>query len=105
MHLNKYIDHTLLKPTSTWAEIEQLCNEAKMHEFAAVCIPPLFVKKCKEILKDSKVKVATVVGFPFGYSAVEAKLAEILLAMVDGADELDGLFHLKHIASRYFLQP
>ena len=87
--LNQYIDHTILKPTTVLAEIEKVCPEAKEYQFAAVCVPPLFVKKAKEFLGDSGVKVATVIGFPFGYSAIEAKVAEIVLAMVDGADELD----------------
>ncbi len=89
MKLNNYIDHTILKPTTTISEIEKLCVEAKQYGFAAVCVPPPFVKKAKKILYGSTVKVATVIGFPFGYSAVEAKLAEILLSIVDGADELD----------------
>jgi deoxyribose-phosphate aldolase len=89
MKINQYIDHTILKPTTLLSDIEQVCAEAKEYEFAAVCIPPLFVKKSKELLQGSNVKVATVIGFPFGYSAIEAKLAEILLAIVDGADELD----------------
>ncbi len=89
MKLNNYIDHTILKPTTTLSEIEKLCGEAKQYGFAAVCVPPPFVKKAKELLYGSTVKVATVIGFPFGYSAVEAKLAEILLSIVDGADELD----------------
>jgi deoxyribose-phosphate aldolase len=89
MKLNQYIDHTILKPTALISDIEQVCAEAKQYEFAAVCVPPLFVRRSKELLQGSNVKVATVIGFPFGYSAVEAKLAEILLAIVDGADELD----------------
>ena len=89
MKLNQYIDHTILKPTTTITEIEKLCKEATEYQFAAVCVPPLFVKKCKELLQQTNVKVATVIGFPFGYSAVEAKLAEILLSLVDGVDELD----------------
>lgn len=89
MRINQYIDHTMLKPVTVIAEIKNLCAEAKQYEFAAVCVPPLFVKKSKELLEGSAVKVATVIGFPFGYSAVEAKIAEILLAIVDGADELD----------------
>ncbi|MDB5192414.1 MAG: deoxyribose-phosphate aldolase [Segetibacter sp.] len=87
--IHQYIDHTLLKPTATLAEIEKLCTEAKEYQFASVCVPPMFIKKCKEWLTDSGVKVATVIGFPFGYAAVEAKLAEILLAIVDNVDELD----------------
>src|SRR5215212_161160 len=89
MNISSYIDHTILKPTTLLAEIEKVCDEAKQYEFAAVCVPPPFVKKSKELLQGTNVKVTTVIGFPFGYSAVEAKLAEILLAIVDGADELD----------------
>ncbi len=86
MIINHYIDHTILKPVTVIAQIKNVCAEAKQYEFAAVCVPPLFVKKSKELLDGSEVKVATVIGFPFGYSAIEAKLAEILLAIVDGAD-------------------
>jgi deoxyribose-phosphate aldolase len=89
MQLNHYIDHTMLKPTTLIADVEKLCTEAITYSFAAVCIPPPFVKIAKALLQGTNVKVATVIGFPFGYSAVEAKLAEILLAIVDGADELD----------------
>ncbi len=89
MKINQYIDHTILKPTALISDIEKVCSEAEEYQFAAVCIPPPFVKKCKELLQGTNVKVSTVIGFPFGYSAVEAKLAEIVLAMVDGADELD----------------
>src|SRR4051812_37119690 len=94
MQLNKYIDHTILKPTTLVSEIERLCSEAMQYNFAAVCVPPPFVKKAKALLKNFEVKTATVVGFPFGYSAVEAKLAEIFLAIVDGADELDVVINL-----------
>jgi deoxyribose-phosphate aldolase len=89
MQLNHLIDHTLLKPTALVQDIEQLCGEAIAHQFAAVCVPPPFVKIACEQVAGSGVKVATVIGFPFGYSAVEAKIAESVLAMVDGADELD----------------
>ena len=88
-NLPSFIEHTSLKPTTTIEAIELLCNEAKQYKFAAVCVPPLFVKKAKEFTIGTDVKVATVIGFPFGYSAVEAKLAEIVLAIIDGADELD----------------
>lgn len=89
MQLNHLIDHTLLKPTTLVGEIYQLCEEAVNYHFAAVCVPPPFVKIAREQVAGSDVKVATVIGFPFGYSAVEAKIAESVLAMVDGADELD----------------
>jgi deoxyribose-phosphate aldolase len=87
--LAPYIDHTLLKPGCLLTEIENICSEAMEYGFAAVCVPPLFVKYAKAFCKENKVKVATVIGFPFGYSCVEAKIAETVLAIVDGADELD----------------
>ena len=97
MNLNSYIDHTILKPTLLLSEVEKLCQEAIQYEFYSVCVPPNFVKKAKQFLEGSNVKVATVIGFPFGYSAVEAKLAEIVLAMVDGVDELDVVVNISAI--------
>lgn len=97
MNLAPYIDHTLLKPTTLISDIEKLCNEAMQYNFAAVCVPPNFVVTAKQLTENSNVKVATVIGFPFGYSAVEAKIAEILLAMVDGADELDVVINISAI--------
>lgn len=97
MTINPYIDHTILKPTTIFSEVEKVCLEAMQYEFAAVCIPPLFVKKAKEILNNSTVKVATVIGFPFGYCAIEAKVAEIVLAMIDGVDELDMVINISAI--------
>ena len=91
------IDHTFLKPTTLLADIINLCDEALQYHFAAVCIPQLFVKKAKEFLQESEVKVATVIGFPFGYSAIEAKVAEIILAIVDGVDELDVVINISAI--------
>jgi deoxyribose-phosphate aldolase len=94
MDLAAYIDHTILKPATTIADAEQICREAVEYGFAAVCIPPPFVKRVKTILHPTDVKVATVIGFPFGYSATEAKIAETVLAIVDGADELDMVINL-----------
>jgi deoxyribose-phosphate aldolase len=96
-NLHQYIDHTVLKPTTLVTDIEKLCNEAKQYQFAAVCVPPNFVKKAKSLVEGTSVKVATVIGFPFGYSAVESKIAEIVLAMVDGADELDVVINISAI--------
>jgi deoxyribose-phosphate aldolase len=92
--LAKYIDHTVLKPDTLLADVEKLCSEAIQYQFAAVCVPPLFVKNAKKLLGDNDVKIATVIGFPFGYSAVEAKVAETILAIVDGADELDVVINI-----------
>jgi deoxyribose-phosphate aldolase len=89
-----YIDHTVLRPTTTVADVEKLCAEAVQYGFAAVCVPPPFVKKAVQRVAGSAVKVATVIGFPFGYSAIEAKVAETVLAIVDGADELDVVINI-----------
>jgi len=97
MNIAEYIDHTVLKPTTTLQDVEKLCEEALSYQFAAVCVPPLFVKKAKEILGSSSIKVATVIGFPFGYSAIEAKVAEVVLAIIDGADELDVVINISAI--------
>ena len=97
MNIAAYIDHTVLKPTTTQADIVKLCTEALENNFAAVCVPPLFVKMSKKMVANSTVKVATVIGFPFGYSAIEAKVAEIILAIIDGADELDVVVNISAI--------
>ena len=97
MNIAPYIDHTILKQTTTLSDVEKLCNEAIEYTFAAVCVPPLYVKKAKEILGNTEIKVATVIGFPFGYCAIEAKVAEIVLAIVDGADELDMVANISAI--------
>ena len=94
MNVASYIDHTLLKPSILTADVEQLCSEAYEYGFAAVCIPPPFVKRSKLLLSPTTVRVATVIGFPFGYSVIEAKVAEAVMAMVDGADELDMVINI-----------
>jgi deoxyribose-phosphate aldolase len=94
MQIASFIDHTIVKPTCLIADVEKVCNEAVEYGFAAVCIPPPFVKRCSSILAPTNIKVVTVVGFPFGYSAIEAKVAETVLALVDGADELDMVINL-----------
>ena len=97
MNIAAYIDHTVLKPTTTQADIVKLCTEALENNFAAVCVPPLFVKMAKQMVTNTTVKVATVIGFTFGYSAIEAKVAEIILAIIDGADELDVVINISAI--------
>jgi deoxyribose-phosphate aldolase len=94
MNISAYIDHTLLKPTAVFADIKKICGEALQYEFAAVCIPPPAVKQGKQIIRGSAVKLATVIGFPFGYSVIKAKLAETEQAIADGADELDMVINL-----------
>jgi deoxyribose-phosphate aldolase len=94
MSIASYIDHTVLKQTTSMADIKKLCDEAMQYGFAAVCVPPPLVRNAKTMLKDSKVKTATVIGFPFGYSAAKAKLFESRQAIDDGADELDVVINL-----------
>lgn len=84
-----YIDHTILKPETTAADIERLCKEAIQYGFAAVCLPPCFVKLAAGLVKNTPAKIATVIGFPFGYQNTTVKLTEIKAAIADGADELD----------------
>jgi deoxyribose-phosphate aldolase len=94
MSIAKHIDHTILKSTTTLADIEKVCEEADQYGFAAVCVPPYYVKDAAQILGNSKVKVATVIGFPFGYSHYTAKLAEAKQALDEGAHELDMVMNL-----------
>lgn len=94
MNLASYIDHTLLKADASEAEVENLCNEAKEYGFAAVCVPPYFVRKCKQWLKDSNVKIATVVGFPLGYAHTPAKVEEARRAIDEGANEIDMVINI-----------
>jgi deoxyribose-phosphate aldolase len=94
MSVAQFIDHTVLKPTTTLADIEKVCEEAVQYGFAAVCVPPYYVKDAKSILQNTPVKVATVIGFPFGYSHFSAKLAEARMAINEGADELDMVMNL-----------
>lgn len=92
--MSKMIDHTLLKPEATKLEIEQLCKEAIEYDFIAVCVNPYYVGYCKEILKESNVKIATVIGFPLGANTKELKAFEALDAINNGADEIDMVINI-----------
>ncbi len=87
--MNKYIDHTLLKADASVDEINKLIEEAVQHNFYSVCINPCYVKMAKEALKDKKVKVCTVIGFPLGQNTIETKVFEAANAVKNGADEID----------------
>jgi deoxyribose-phosphate aldolase len=89
MELNKYIEHTLLKQDATKAEIITLLDEAKEYNFLGVCVNPGYVKFAKQYLKDTDVKVVTVIGFPLGQTTSEAKVLETIDAVKNGADEID----------------
>jgi len=99
LNISSYIDHTLLKPTTTSADIKKLCEEAIQYHFVAVCIPPCWVKQASDFLSGSGIKVATVVGFPLGYEVLKAKLIETEQAMLDGAQELDAVINISALKS------
>ena len=92
--LASYIDHTLLKPIATKADILKLCEEAKQYHFASVCVNPCWVSLCAELLKGTDVKVCTVIGFPLGANTSEIKASEAALAIQQGADEVDMVINI-----------
>ena len=92
--LNRYMDHTLLKADATCEDIKKLCAEAVKYNFFSVCVNPSRIPLCKELLKDTQVKTATVCGFPLGATSVQAKLAETEQAVEDGADEIDMVINI-----------
>ena len=94
MKINQYIDHTLLKPTATKKEIIKLCNEAIEYNFYAVCINSSYVSLAKEKLKNSNVKIASVIGFPLGAMHTEVKIFEAKNAINNGASEIDMVINI-----------
>ncbi|MES2703452.1 MAG: deoxyribose-phosphate aldolase [Bacteroidota bacterium] len=97
--LASFIDHTILKQTTTISDIDRVCVEASLENFAAVCIPPKYVGDAKKMLDSSKVKVATVIGFPLGYNTIDIKVKEIEQALAMGADEVDMVINLSALKS------
>ena len=89
MNVNKLIDHTLLKQDATSIEIDQLCVEAKEYDFMSVCVNSSYVKRCVSNLKDTDVKVCSVIGFPVGMSTTETKIFETQEVIAAGATEVD----------------
>jgi deoxyribose-phosphate aldolase len=100
--LAKYIDHTLLKPEATEAEILKLCAEARQYKFASVCVNPGWVKLCAQQLKGSGVMVCTVIGFPLGATSTAAKVCETRKALEDGADEIDMVLNIGALKSAQY---
>lgn len=94
MKLSKYIDHTNLKVNAQKSDILRLCNEAIEYDFAAVCVHPYYVRCCKEILVDTKIKVCTVIGFPLGQNTTDTKIFETKEAINNGADEIDMVINI-----------
>lgn len=87
--MNEYFDSTMLKAISTTSDIKKLCSDAKKYKFKAVCINPCYVSLAKELLKDTNVKVCTVIGFPLGANTTYIKVEEVRDAINNGADEVD----------------
>lgn len=88
------IDHTLLKPDATVQQIAQLCHEAMLYNFAAVCVNPTHVKLAAQLLQNSDVAVCTVIGFPLGATSTQAKIFEAEQALNDGATEIDMVINI-----------
>ena len=91
---NKLIDHTLLKANATKGDITKLCDEAMQYDFASVCVNPVWVSYCAEYLKESDVRVCTVIGFPLGANTSQVKAYEAKMAIEEGADEVDMVINI-----------
>ena len=100
MDFAKMIDHTILKPDATKEEVKKLCEEAAEYGFCSVCVNSSIVYYCAQQLKDSDVKVCTVVGFPLGAMSTDGKVSETVAAIEDGAEEIDMVVHVGMIKSR-----
>ena len=100
--LGKYIDHTILKPEAKKSDVRKICEEALEYKFKAVCVNPLYVKFASEILKNSEVLVATVVGFPLGNNVTKVKELETQLAIEDGADEIDMVVNIPALKDKEY---
>lgn len=98
----KYIDHTLLKPEATPAEIETLCAEALEYNFASVCINPGYVETASKMTRGSQVKVCTVIGFPLGANTTETKVFEASDAISKGAAEIDMVINIGRFKSKEY---
>jgi deoxyribose-phosphate aldolase len=96
------IDHTALKADTTREEIKKLCEEAVKYNFAAVCVNPYYVATCKELLKATDIKVATVIGFPLGANTKEVKAFETKDAIENGAHEVDMVINIGALKNKAY---
>ena len=94
MNIAKYIDHTILKPIAQRKDIEKLCSEAREYNFASVCVNPCWVSYASELLKNTDVKVCTVIGFPLGANDSVVKAFEAKRAIEQGASEVDMVINI-----------
>ena len=97
----KYVDHTLLKQESTWEQMKVICDDAMKFSTASVCVPPSFVKQCKDYCGD-KMKICTVIGFPNGYNTTAVKVFETEDALKNGADEIDMVINIGWVKDKKF---
>lgn len=100
INLNRFIEHTALKPTLTNTDIDALIEEAIEYEFLGVCVPTFWVKKASREVRNHGIQLVTVIGFPLGYQMTENKLDEIKLAVENGANELDIVMNVSAYKSR-----
>ncbi len=97
--MHSYIDATILNPGAKLEEFVTLCNDAIRYEFPAICVPPFMVDTSRELLNGSKVKVASVVGFPAGYQTIASKINELRELIVQGVQEIDYVIHRGYLAN------
>ncbi|MCJ1908292.1 deoxyribose-phosphate aldolase [Planococcus ruber] len=102
MDISSYIDHTLLKADATKEQVKELCQEAEVNHFATVCVNPDYVPYCSALLKDTDVKVCTVIGFPLGANPIEVKVFEAERALEEGAEELDYVINISDVKNGEF---
>lgn len=98
-NINRYVDHTLLKPEATLEQIEKLCHEAIKYNFFSVCINPTNIVCAKRILDGSNVVICTVIGFPLGANTTEVKVFETKNAIANGATEIDMVLNIGAVKS------
>ena len=100
IEIAKFLEHTVLKPDTSLTDVRRACEESIQYGFAAVCIPPFYVRDARRILGErSNLRLATVVGFPLGYSAIAAKSEEIKRAVDEGADDIDAVLNIAAVKS------
>ena len=100
INIAKYIDHTNLYAYATKADIKKLCDEAIKYNFYSVCINPSYVSYAKELLKDTNIKITTVVGFPLGMMNSYDKAEETQTCIFDGADEIDMVINVGRLKDK-----
>lgn len=97
----RHVDHTQLKPFATWEDIVKLCEEAITYHTASVCVPPAYIRRIHDQYGE-QINICTVVGFPLGYSVTEAKVAEVVKALEDGAGEIDMVVNISDVKNHLY---